>query len=123
MTLEVTVRLSGSLMEMEEVILEATNALECCATEEALGRFDTDGSPIRLGETKLTAPVAAIRRSTRAPMAMCSSSATSTRPRAVGAFTVHWNIRHGSSVAPRHGLPASSATNMPSSMYARCSEI
>nr|WP_242513177.1 hypothetical protein [Halochromatium salexigens] len=54
-TVEVTVRLSGSLMEMEEAILEATNAVGCCATEEALGRFDTDGSPMRLGETKLTA--------------------------------------------------------------------
>jgi hypothetical protein len=54
-TIEVTVRLSGSLLEMEEAILEATNAVGCCATEEALGRFDTDGSPIRVGETKLTA--------------------------------------------------------------------
>ena len=28
-------------------ILEATNAVGRCATEEALERFDTDGSPIR----------------------------------------------------------------------------
>jgi hypothetical protein len=54
-TVAVKVRLSGSLMEMEEAILEASNAVGRCATEEALGRFDTDGSPIRLGETKLTA--------------------------------------------------------------------
>jgi hypothetical protein len=54
--IEVTLHLSGSLMEMEmeTAILEATNAVGRCATEEALGRFDTDGSPIRLGETKLT---------------------------------------------------------------------
>ena len=54
-TVEVTVRLSGSLLEMEGAILEASNAVGRCATEEALGRFDTDGSPMRVGETKLTA--------------------------------------------------------------------
>ena len=27
----------------------------CCVTEEALKRFDTDGSPIRVGALKLTA--------------------------------------------------------------------
>ena len=54
-TMEVTVRLSGSLLEMEDAILEATSAVGRCATEEALGRFDADGSPIRIGETKLTA--------------------------------------------------------------------
>jgi len=50
----VMVRLSGSLLDMEAAILEASNAVGRCATEEALGRFDTDGSPIRVGETKLT---------------------------------------------------------------------
>jgi hypothetical protein len=54
-TIEVTVRLSGSLLEMEAAILDASNAVGRCATEEALSRFDTDGSPIRVGETKLTA--------------------------------------------------------------------
>jgi hypothetical protein len=51
----VTVRLTGSLLEMEEAIQEATNAVGCCATQEALKRFDTDGSPIRVGALKLTA--------------------------------------------------------------------
>jgi hypothetical protein len=54
-TMEVTVRLSGSLLEMEEAILKANSAVGRCATEEALMRFDTDGSPIRVGETKLMA--------------------------------------------------------------------
>ncbi len=56
-TIEVTVRLGGSLLEMEATILEASNAVGRCASEEALGRFDTDGRPIRVGETKLTASV------------------------------------------------------------------
>jgi len=54
-TVEVTVDLSGTLLEMEGAIEEASNAVGCCATEEALKRFDTDGSPIRVGEIKLTA--------------------------------------------------------------------
>jgi hypothetical protein len=53
-TVSVTVRLAGSLLEMEEAIQEATNAVGCCLTEEALGRFDSDGSPIRVGPLKLT---------------------------------------------------------------------
>jgi len=53
-TVEVTVRLDGTLLEMERAIQEATNEVGCCATHEALGRFDADGSPIRLGEIKLT---------------------------------------------------------------------
>ena len=54
-TVEVTVRLGGSLLDMEGAIQEASNAVGRCATEEALKRFDTDGSPIRVGEIKLTA--------------------------------------------------------------------
>ena len=54
-TVEVTVRLNSSLLEMEEAIQEATNAVGCCVTEEALKRFDTDGSPMRVGEIRLTA--------------------------------------------------------------------
>jgi hypothetical protein len=55
LTVAVTVRLTGSMLEMEAAIQEATNAVGCCATEEALKRFDTDGSPIRVGPLKLTA--------------------------------------------------------------------
>jgi len=52
---EVTVDLQGTLLEMEGAIREASNPVGRCVTEEALRRFDTDGSPIRLGVTKLTA--------------------------------------------------------------------
>lgn len=54
-TVEVTVQLRGSLLEMEAAIQDATNAVGCCVTQEALKRFDTDGSAIRVGEIKLTA--------------------------------------------------------------------
>jgi hypothetical protein len=54
-TIEVSLPLHGSLQEMEQQIQQATNAVGCCATVEALQRFDTDGSPIRVGDIKLTA--------------------------------------------------------------------
>jgi hypothetical protein len=57
LTVEVTVGLSGSLLEMEAAIQEATNAVGRCATEEALKRFDADGSSMRIGEIKLTARI------------------------------------------------------------------
>lgn len=54
-TLQVTLKLSGSLLEMEDVILDGCNELGCVATTEALKRFDTDGSPIKYGDVKMTA--------------------------------------------------------------------
>ncbi len=54
-TFQVTVRLGGTMLEMEATILEAVNDLGRSATEEALQRFDTDGSPIQLGAIKWTA--------------------------------------------------------------------
>ena len=54
-TLEVTVGLRGTLLEMEGAIQEASNAVGRCATEAAVRRFDTVGSPLRVGAMKLTA--------------------------------------------------------------------
>ena len=54
LTLQVTLRLTGSLMEMENAILDGCNELGSLATAEALHKFDTDGSPIKLGEVKMT---------------------------------------------------------------------
>jgi len=56
LTLQVTVKLRGSLMEMENSILDGCNEMGSLATQEALQRFDTDGSSIKLGGTKMTAP-------------------------------------------------------------------
>ena len=55
LTIQVTIKLIGSLMEMENSILDSGNEVGCLATTEALQKFDTDGSPIKLGETKMTA--------------------------------------------------------------------
>lgn len=53
-TIQVTIRLGGTMLEMEESIQNATNDVGRCATEEALQRFDTDGSPIQLGSVRWT---------------------------------------------------------------------
>jgi hypothetical protein len=53
-TVSVTINLEGSMMEMENTILDAVNDVGCTATGVALKRFDTDGSPIIREGVKLT---------------------------------------------------------------------
>lgn len=53
-TLQIQINLSGSLMEAEERILEGVNEAGKLATQQAIERFDTDGSPIRMGDVKWT---------------------------------------------------------------------
>lgn len=47
--IELTVELSRSMLDTEERIQEALNEAGCIASREALGYFDTDGSPIQIG--------------------------------------------------------------------------
>ncbi len=49
LTIQVSIKLTGSLMEMENTILDSCNDIGCLATTEALQKFDTDGSPIKMG--------------------------------------------------------------------------
>lgn len=53
-TIQVQVQLHGSMLAMEEAILDAVNRVGNLATQEALFRFDTDGSPIQVGTVKMT---------------------------------------------------------------------
>lgn len=48
--IEVTVELSRSMLDTEEAIQVALNEAGCIASREALGYFDTDGSPIKIGD-------------------------------------------------------------------------
>lgn len=55
LTIELTVKLDpSSMLKSEDNILAALNEAGCVAAEAALAQFDTDGSPIVIGETKLT---------------------------------------------------------------------
>lgn len=53
LTMEVKVDISGSMLEAEEKIQAACNALGSLSTEKALEHFDTDGTPIIIGEKKI----------------------------------------------------------------------
>lgn len=53
--IEVTVPLANSMLACEEGITAALNEVGCLAAKTALGQFDTDGTPIRIGDTKWTA--------------------------------------------------------------------
>jgi len=55
LTLQIEIGLDGNMMQMEEHIQDALNEAGKLATWKALEQFDTDGSPIILGHTKLTA--------------------------------------------------------------------
>jgi hypothetical protein len=54
LTIEVKIKLAGSMLEMEKNILDACNEMGKLGTREALKKFDTDGSPIKIGGIKMT---------------------------------------------------------------------
>ena len=45
LTIEIKITLTGSMLESEQMILEACNQVGQLATAESLKRFDADGSP------------------------------------------------------------------------------
>ena len=53
-TIQVEIPYRSSMLKCEETIQEGLNQAGVLATQEALQRFDTDGSPIQVGDTKLT---------------------------------------------------------------------
>jgi hypothetical protein len=53
-TIQVEIPYGPSMLDFEEVIQQRLNEAGVLATQEALQRFDADGSPIRVGDTKLT---------------------------------------------------------------------
>jgi len=53
-TVQVEIPYASSMLDFEEVIQQRLNEAGVLATTEALQRFDADGSPIQIGDTKLT---------------------------------------------------------------------
>jgi len=53
-TIQVEIPYGSSMLDFEEVIQQRLNEAGVLATQEALQRFDADGSPIQVGDTKLT---------------------------------------------------------------------
>jgi len=54
LTIQVTVNISGNMLDAEERIQQAVNEVGCLATQQALKQFDTDGSAITTGGIKWT---------------------------------------------------------------------
>lgn len=54
LTLQVVIKFNRSMLEAEKAICDALNEAGTLATANFLKRFDTDGSPIAIGQTKLT---------------------------------------------------------------------
>jgi hypothetical protein len=61
-TLQVKIKLTGSLMEMEETIQKAVNEVGVLATEKALKQFDTTGARIQIGDIRLTSKGKVVKR-------------------------------------------------------------
>ena len=53
-TIQIQVKLSRSMLDTEEVIQQALNEAGTLATTEALKQFDTDGTPLQIGDTRWT---------------------------------------------------------------------
>jgi hypothetical protein len=53
-TIQVEIPYGTSMLDFEEVIQQRLNEAGVLATQEALQQFDADGSPIQVGDTKLT---------------------------------------------------------------------
>lgn len=54
LTIELTLELTGSMLEMEDAIQKSVNELGLLETREALKQFDTDGESIVIDSRKLT---------------------------------------------------------------------
>lgn len=52
-TVQVKVKLNGSMMDMEKSIQQAVNDVGATSTQEALKKFDTTGAPIQIGDVRL----------------------------------------------------------------------
>src|SRR5690349_1072155 len=53
-TIQIEVPFASSMLESEEAIQRGLNEAGVLATQELLRRYDTDGSPIQVGDTRLT---------------------------------------------------------------------
>jgi hypothetical protein len=87
-TVSITIALQGSLMDMENTILDATNEIGCLATAADLKRFDSDGSPIR--ERTLSGPrKGKMPRNIKPLTEWQKSNAMFIKPHKADAFIVH----------------------------------
>ena len=116
--IEVTVDLSGGMLEVEDAILEAVNAVGNVATAEALKRFDADGDPIMMGGSKWYSK-GKLPKVFNTPYGVVSVERHVYQPAEGGKTFVQWKRGQGSSERRRHGLPRWSRINLPAALLPR----
>ena len=117
--IEVTIDLSGSMLEAEESILRGVNAVGDAATAEALKRFDADGDPIAIGDAKWYSKGNYRRLTTRRTGSFRWSGMFISVPRAAKRFA-RWMMGQGLSEKRRLGSRRSCRINLRTSPPAAC---
>jgi hypothetical protein len=101
-TVELSVELSGSMLESEDRIQSAVNEAGVALSREALKRFDTDGSPVMTGAFKWTSKgqVDKVYHTARRGSGdMCTRAARAAR------LIVHWTSTRASLPVRRRVSP------------------
>ena len=113
-TIQIEIPYGSSMLESEETIQEHLNRAGILATGEALQRFDTDGTPLVVADTKLTS-MGRVLKEYQTPYGVAPWNATSTRVPGAARPTARSTATPGSSAAPPPGSLRSSRTSTPSS--------
>ena len=103
-TIQVEIPYRSSMLESEETIQEGLNQAGVLATQEALQRFDTDGSPIQVGDTKLTS-MGQVLKEYQTPYGVAPSNVTSTRAPEAARPIARWTATPASSAVLLPGSP------------------
>jgi hypothetical protein len=103
-TVQIEVPYADSMLDAEEAIQEAPNQAGVATTAEALKRFDTDGRPITVANTKLTSK-GRLPKDYQTPTASRPSAATSTNPPAAARPSARSTRPPGSSSARPRASP------------------
>ena len=117
--IQVTVNISGSLLNAEERIQQAVNEVGCLATQQAVKQFDTDGSPILTGDIKWTQRTISPKRyqtlsnAIKRLMVKLKWNVVFIKPPKAERFIVRWNTMPALSGMRPHVLPSNCPTNTP----------
>ena len=88
-TIQVEVPYGSSMLDAEETLQQRLNEAGTLATGEILRRFDADGSPIQVGDTKLTSK-GKLKKEYQTPTVSHRWSGTSTRAAGAAGPTARW---------------------------------
>src|SRR3954447_24399215 len=115
-TIQVEIPYGSAMLDAEEALQQPLDEAGTLATAEVLQRFDADGSPIQVGDTKLTSKGKPLKEyQTPYGVASHRSSGISTRAVAAAGPTARSTAMPGSSAVPPPSSPRWSPSSTPSS--------